>query len=254
MKWEMVSLQDGNQLLSVEVPWEEIAPDYDDILDGYARLKMPGFRPGKVPRQVMESRFRREIADQMSRLCVQRLGRQALAQAGTEAAGQAEVAAVAWEKGHPLRFSARFFPLPEFELPNYRALRLVGEAAEDPQGEMSLRLLELVRFQIPDELVGAELAFDGLSECQPESAAWQAAARRVRLMLILKRIARNEGIEVEESDVNRRIEEKAAEFGTRADALRAELERGGGRQRLKDLLLAESVLEYLLENLQGQGD
>ena len=47
-------------------------------------------------------------------------------------------------------------------------------------------------------------------------------------------------------------EEKAAEFGIRTDTLRADLDKGGGRARLKDLLLAESVLEYLLESLQDQ--
>ena len=250
MKWEMVFLEDGHRLLRVEVPWEEVASDYDDILEGYARLKIPGFRPGKVPRQVVEGRFRREIGEQMTRLISQRLGRQVLEQADAEAAGPVEVSEVAWEKGHPLRFTTRFFPLPEFDLPDYQTSKSLEET-EDPPGELSLRLLELVSLRIPDELVRVELAFDGLSDCHPGSDAWQAAAQRVRLMLILKRIAKTEGIEVEASDVQRCIEAKAAEFGTRAGTLRAELERNGGRHRLKDLLLAESVLAYLLENLQG---
>jgi FKBP-type peptidyl-prolyl cis-trans isomerase (trigger factor) len=250
MKWEMVDQEDGYRPINVEVPWEEIAPDYNDILDDYARLKVPGFRPGKVPRPVVESRFRREIGEQLCRRSAQRLGRLALAEAGVEAAGPVEVSEVAWEKGQPLRFAARFFPLPEFELPDYPALQPKEQPVADPQGELSLRLLELVRFAVPDELVRSELASEGLSECQPASAAWQAAAQRVRLILILKRIARNAGIEVEESDVERRIEAKAAEFGTSPATLRADLDQGGGRTRLKDLLLAESVLAYLLENLQ----
>jgi|WetSurMetagenome_2_1015567.scaffolds.fasta_scaffold194113_2 FKBP-type peptidyl-prolyl cis-trans isomerase (trigger factor) len=250
MKWEMVDREDGYRQVNVEVPWEEIAPDYDDILDSYVRLKIPGFRPGKVPRQVLESRFQREIGEQMCRHSAQRLGRLALEQAGAEPAGPVEVSEVVWEKGRPLRFSARFFPLPEFELPVYQAFQPKEKSVADPQGELSLRLLELVRFAVPDELVRGELACEGMSECQPGSAAWQAAARRVRLMLILKRIALKEGIEVEESDVQRRIEEKAAEFGTSPDTLRADLDKGGGRARLKDLLVAESVLAYLLENLQ----
>jgi FKBP-type peptidyl-prolyl cis-trans isomerase (trigger factor) len=251
MKWEMVDREDGYRQVNVEVPWEEIAPDYDDILDGYARLKIPGFRPGKVPRPVAESRLRREIGEQMRRRSAQRLGRLALEQAAVEAAGPVEVSEVAWKKGHPLRFTARFFPLPEVELPDYQALQ-PQEKSADPRSELSRRLLELVSFAIPDELVRDELAFDGLSECQPGSAAWQAAAQRVRLMLILKRLARKAGIEVEESDVYRRIEEKATEFGTSPDILNVELERGGGRQRLKDLLLAENTLEYLLDNLEEQ--
>ena len=144
----------------------------------------------------------------------------------------------------------RFFPLPKFKLPDSQSLRVAAENAEDPQGEISRRLLELVDFPVPDDLVRAELALEGLSGCALGSEAWQAAAQRVKLMLILKRIAREEGIEVEEAEVDRRTEEKAAEFGIRTDTLRADLDKDGGRARLKDLLLAESVLEYLMESLQ----
>ena len=66
-------------------------------------------------------------------------------------------------------------------------------------------------------------------------------------MLILKQIARQEGIEVNEADVNNRIDEKAEEFGTEKKSLQAELEQVGGMQRLRDMLLAESTLEYLME-------
>jgi FKBP-type peptidyl-prolyl cis-trans isomerase (trigger factor) len=71
-------------------------------------------------------------------------------------------------------------------------------------------------------------------------------------MLILKRLAREDGIEVDDADIEQRIEEKAAEFDTTPATLQAELEKGSGRSRLKDLLLAESVLEYLLENIRGK--
>ena len=252
MKWEMLTQEDGYRQVRVEAPWEEIAPDYDDILKDYRRLRIPGFRPGKAPLQVIEQRFRREISDRISRCCAQRLGRLTLEQAGAEAAGHFEVSEVEWEKSQPFRFKGRFFPLPKFELPDSQSLRGAAENAEDPQGEMSRRLLELVDFPVPDDLVRAELALEGLADCESGSDAWQAAAQRVKLMLILKRIAREEGIEVEEAEVDRRIEEKAAEFGTNAGTLSAELEQGGGRARLKNLLLAESVLEYLLENLQDQ--
>ena len=66
-------------------------------------------------------------------------------------------------------------------------------------------------------------------------------------MLILRQIARREGIEVSETDVEQRIREKAVEFGADPKTLRMELEKGGGIERLKDMLLAESTLEYLVE-------
>jgi FKBP-type peptidyl-prolyl cis-trans isomerase (trigger factor) len=254
MKWEMVPQEDGFRLLRVQVPWEKIASDYDDILNDYARLPLPGFRPGKAPRQVVEQRFRREISEQLSRRGAQRLCRLALEQAEVEVTGPVEVSEVEWEKGQSFRFTVRFFPLPEFQLPDYRSLPPLSPAVEDPHGELSHRLLELVNLAVPDAMVRAELAFDGQPDCDPESEAWQAAARRVKLMLILKRIAREEGIQVEEADVEQRIAEKAEAFGTKADTLRAELEEGGGIPRLRDLLVAESTLEYLLETINENAE
>ncbi len=252
MKWEMALLENGYRQVQVESLWEEIQPDYQDILEDFKGIAVPGFRPGKAPRQVLESRFRREISEQLTRRVAQRLCRLALEEAGREAAGPVEVSEIDWERGQYFRFTARFFPLPEFDLPDYRSWGAGLAKAADPQGELSLQLLEKVDFPVPEDLVHRELAYEGHSEMDPESEAWQAAARRVRLMLILKRIAREEGIEVEDADVEQRIEAKAAEFGTRPEALKAELEQGGGRARLKDLLLAESVLEYLLENMRGK--
>jgi FKBP-type peptidyl-prolyl cis-trans isomerase (trigger factor) len=249
MKWEMVPQEDGLRRLQVQVPWEEIAPDYDDILKDYIRLPLPGFRPGKAPRQVVELRFRREIAEELTRRSASRLGRLALEQAQAEATGPVEVSEVEWKRGQTFRFTVRFFPVPEFELPDYRSLGPIDQEGEDPHGELSHRLLELVDLVVPEEMVRAELAFEGQPDGEPGSELWQAAARRVKLMLILKRLARQEGIEVEDADVEQRIQEKAEIFGTQAETLRAELEKGGGIPRLKDLLLAESTLEYLLETI-----
>jgi FKBP-type peptidyl-prolyl cis-trans isomerase (trigger factor) len=238
----------------VEVPWEDIAPDYQDILKEYQGLAVPGFRPGKAPRQVLEVRFRRDIADKLTRRLAHRLCRLALAESGVQAAGPLEVSALEWERGQAFRFTARFFPLPDFGLPDYRSWGPEVTEAADPPGALSLRLLEKVDFPVPDELVRGELAFDGQAEVESGSEAWRAASQRVKLMLILKRIAREEGIEVEDADVDQRIQEKAAAFGTRPEALKAELEHGGGRARLKDLLLAESVLAYLLEGMTGEAE
>jgi FKBP-type peptidyl-prolyl cis-trans isomerase (trigger factor) len=247
VKWEMIPQEDGFCRLRVQVPWEKIAADYDDILNDYKRLPLPGFRPGKAPRHVVEQRFRREIAEELTRRSAPRLGRLALEQAQAEAAGPVEVSEVEWERGQTFRFTVRFFPAPEFELPDYRSLTPLDLEGEDPHGELSHRLLELVDLVVPEEMVRGELAFEGQPDSEPESEVWQAAARRVKLMLILKRIAREEGIEVEEADVEQRIQDKAEVFNTEAEILGAELEKGGGLPRLRDLLLAERTLEYLLE-------
>ena len=111
-------------------------------------------------------------------------------------------------------------------------------------------LLDQVNMSLPDELVRVELAIDGMHASELESNEWAAAAERVKLMLILKKTVAREGIEVDESDIETRINAKAPEFGTTVEELRAQLEKGGGRERLRDLLVAERTLEYLLESVQ----
>ncbi len=247
MKWKTIAIENGYHRMRVEAAWEEIAVDYDDIVSEYEKARLPGFRPGKVPRNVIEQRFQKQILDDLSHRAAQRLGRETLRDAGMEPMGPIEIADIDCGKGKPFRFIARFWPTPEIELPDLESLT-IGDDVLDPRDVISHRLLEMMNFAVPDELVRAELG-DDESDSGKESIVWKAANDRVRLMLILKRIAAKEGIEVSEADVERRIEEKAIAFDSTHDALRTELEKGGGMERLKDMLLAESTLDYLVEKI-----
>ena len=62
MKWEQHSNNDGCHRLKVEADWSELVVDYNDILAEYSKVRLPGFRPGKVPRSVIEKRFKTEIS------------------------------------------------------------------------------------------------------------------------------------------------------------------------------------------------
>jgi trigger factor len=97
--------------------------------------------------------------------------------------------------------------------------------------------------EVPDSLLGQELAGS-----EDTDEARRAAEERFRLLLILRRIAMDDGIEVDEQDVNERLEAMAQAHGTTPARLRNELEAGGGLGRLHDLLLAEKTLDYIIEN------
>ncbi|HTR67997.1 MAG TPA: trigger factor [Terriglobales bacterium] len=245
MKWEQQESCDGYQRLRVEADWSELAVDYDDMVNRHARISLPGFRAGKTPRSVIEQRFHGEIIAALSHRAARRFGLQAVREAGMAILGPAEAEEVVCVKGRPFRALLRFSPLPQIDLPD---LGTLGSAAagNDPRDHISLRLLELVSFDLPQRLIREELGREG-SDAEPGSAGWQAAGDRLRLMLILRQIARQEGISVDGTDLQQRIAEKAAEFGTTPKRLQAELEQEGGLERLRDMLLAESTLEYLME-------
>ncbi len=245
---EIVNTGDRNGLttLSVTVPWEHVLRDYIDILETYSGMRIPGFRAGKVPRSVVEKRFQREIMDTLSRRCGSRMGREALRQAGAEPMGPVEAVDIECVKDMHFRFTLRFYPMPEITLPELDSL-VPGEDGTDPRDRISNKLLARASFAVPDELVRAELGPSLRDDIDHQDREWKAAEDRFRLMVILKNIARQEGIEVDEKDVDKRIAEKASEFGANFDSLKAEFERGDDRQRLKDVLLAESTLNYLIE-------
>jgi FKBP-type peptidyl-prolyl cis-trans isomerase (trigger factor) len=248
IEWTALDDEGGYRRLQIEAPWDEIADEYRDLVTRYATsVRLPGFRPGKSPRGVVEQKFHREIIEDLSIRAAQRFGAEAASQAGVEALGPLEASEIECDKEKPFRARVRYLPLPEFRVPEPVDLATPDDGT-DPRDRISRRLLELAPFELHADVVRQELESDGLEESAPDSDAWRAAAERVRLLVILRRIAKREGIEVDEKDVNARIAEKAVEFGTTRESLQKELAKGGGLQRLKDMLLAESTLEYLVEN------
>jgi FKBP-type peptidyl-prolyl cis-trans isomerase (trigger factor) len=246
MKIMQLHDNDEKKVVRVEASWSEIEADYRDIVSGYARMRLPGFRPGKVPQRVIEQRFQKEIIENLSDRIARRLGRQALREAGDEALGPLEVSEIRCGRGDPFRAVVQYLPLPDFRLPDLADLKGRNDGP-DARDLISRRLLDLVTFEVPGELVLRELDLDCAGECDPAGEPWRAAAERIRLMIILKKIARQEGIEVDESDVSKRIAEKAEEWGESEGTLRSELEEGCGMDRLRDMLLAERTLQYLAE-------
>jgi len=246
MKWEQHSNGDGCNRLKVEADWSELAVDYDDILAEYSKVRLPGFRPGKVPRSVIEKRFNTEIIEDLSQRAAKRLGREAVRESGAETLGAVKAEEIECDRDKVFRATVSFQPMPKIDLPDIKSL-IIDDSGSDPRDQISLKLLELVDFKVPDDLVKDELALEGTNGNYSRSTEWNAAKDRIKLMLILKQIARQEGIEINEADVNKRIAEKADEFGTTTKSLQAEFAKTGDMQRLSNMLLAESTLDYLLE-------
>ena len=48
--------------VTIDLPWEEIEPDFEKALKKFSkRIKLPGFRPGKVPRKILMKQFQPSI-------------------------------------------------------------------------------------------------------------------------------------------------------------------------------------------------
>ncbi len=235
---------EGRERIDIRASWEEVAEDYEDIVREYAGLALPGFRAGKAPLPLVKKRFRKEIARNLATHCCPRFAKQVLKECDLKSIGPGQAVEAECDEGNRLQFQLHFFPAPEFDIPDVSPLKLDPDNMA-PRDQLSRYLLDVVTFNLPDPVIEAEVQAE--EPVTRGSAEWQAAEERVRLMIILKRIAVQDGIEIDETDVDDRIRDTAANLGATEEELRAELEHTGGRERLRDLLLAEAVLDYLLE-------
>ncbi len=247
MKITIRDIENHRREARVEVEWERVQADYDDLLSEYAKLPIPGFRPGKAPKARVEKHFERPLLDDVGARCVHRINRQALEGEGVITTGPVSITEISIELGEPFRFTAEFTELPEFVLPCYDSLTLASDSDGGMRDEISVQLLEETAIDIPDEMVRQELSFDGDDESRPGDEEWKAALSRVKLLLILSEIARRDGIEADDRDIDERIEQIAQAHGTDPSSLKKHLLRNGGLSRISRFILAERTLDYLID-------
>jgi trigger factor len=90
---------DGYHRISVEADWSELSDEYESIVTEYAKAPVPGYRPGKAPKTIIEKRFQKEIIGNLSQRSAQRIGREAIREAGIEALGPVEAEEIECAKG-----------------------------------------------------------------------------------------------------------------------------------------------------------
>lgn len=119
--------------LEISISAAEVDKVFNKAVAGLAhRLRLPGFRPGKVPRALVEKRFTKELAESVKEDLVARGLRSALEKEKLDAVGAPRIKL---EEIKPLRGTALNFAVdlelrPEFELPKWRGLPVEQEEAE----------------------------------------------------------------------------------------------------------------------------
>src|SRR5690242_19046281 len=109
-------------VLEVELPPERLTRAIDDAVRRLARrTRVPGFRPGKAPRPVLERHLGPGVVlDDAVEHLVERSYRQALVEQAILPLTNADVEVVQAEEGKPLVFKATVQVRPEVVLGDYR--------------------------------------------------------------------------------------------------------------------------------------
>ncbi len=113
MKTDFTKVSECRQELTVEIPAEEVEKTLERLSKGYGRTaKIPGFRPGKVPAQVIRNRFREQLLHDVAQELVPKAVDDALATNELVPIATPDVRDVNVNEGQPLTFRAIFDTLP----------------------------------------------------------------------------------------------------------------------------------------------
>ncbi|MGH3268261.1 MAG: trigger factor [Trebonia sp.] len=132
MKTAVEELSPTRVRLSVEVSFEELKPSLDKAYREVSRqVRIPGFRPGRVPPQVIDMRVGRgAVLSEAVNDALPELYSKAVQEAEVFTLGQPDVDITQLEDGKELTFTAEVEVRPKFELPNLSELSVTVENAE----------------------------------------------------------------------------------------------------------------------------
>lgn len=131
--------------LRVEVPEAALDPVMGAVYQRWAKeIKIPGFRKGKVPKQLIEARVGVDaIREEALRDALPDLYRDALRAEELDAIAPPEIEVTQWESGSPLIFEATVDVRPEIDVPDIAALRVEAPDTEVTDAEIDEQLQRL---------------------------------------------------------------------------------------------------------------
>jgi trigger factor len=149
--------------LSIEVEEHEVRGAFERVYRGLARsVRLPGFRPGKTPRAVLERVYAASAAEEVERLLVNETFAAAVERSGVVPVVEPSIATEPPKPGQAFRYTAEVEVKPGVELPALDGLpasRPVVQVRDD-EVESELEALRLRRAALEDEPDEA-LAGDG---------------------------------------------------------------------------------------------
>jgi trigger factor len=133
--------EDCKRSLEIEIPLAEVERARERVTNSIKqRVRLPGFRPGKAPLNLIQSRFEGEIRSEVLDLLLPQAFRERVQKEELKVVGSPNISDLHFHPGEPIRFKADFEVAPEFELGEYRGLPVKYEEPTVSDDELSKRL------------------------------------------------------------------------------------------------------------------
>ena len=130
--------------LRVEIPAEKVNGERNQIITGYAnKARVPGYRPGKAPRTVVEKRFQKEIAQELNGNLINEAYDEALKQESLHVLDFGVPENVTTHPNGTVTFVSKLTLAPEVALPDYKGVNVTVPLGTVPEEDIDAQLTAL---------------------------------------------------------------------------------------------------------------
>jgi len=140
MKVEVKKVDAVKRELKFEIPKERVAKKFDEVYKELGKIiKVKGFRPGKVPRHILESQHSDKAKDEVFRKLVPEVYHEGVQQENLIPLDMPEIADVTF-KGGCITFTAKLDIKPDVSISSYKGIKVKRKSSEVTEEEINKTL------------------------------------------------------------------------------------------------------------------
>ena len=145
MKVSLKKAKDCKVQMSVEVDPKTVEARYLEVLKDFQRqARLPGFREGKAPADLIEKRFAEEAREEMLKSLIPEMYHQSVQAQKVSPVSLPKISGVQYTRGQKLVFSAEFEEAPDTHIKNYKSIKLKRQTSEVTDGDVEKGLKQLL--------------------------------------------------------------------------------------------------------------
>ena len=147
MNVTLQNLAPCKKLMRVEIDAQKVDETFESVTKDFRReANLPGFRPGKAPKEMVLRKYEKDIQDETKRKLISEAYHKAIEEQKLDVLGQPDIEEIQFSRGQPLQFAATIETAPEFELPDYKGLPVKRELRTVTDADVE-RALDMLREQ-----------------------------------------------------------------------------------------------------------
>ena len=141
---KMEELSPVKKKLSMEIPWSDVKNELDAVYHEIGKkAKIKGFRPGKIPRKILESYYKDQAEEETINNIINKYYWQTLEEKGIAAVSRPEITQEGLKENTDFSFTTSFETEPEIEPRNYKGIELEKEEIKVTDDDVEKRIDEI---------------------------------------------------------------------------------------------------------------